>query len=292
MLYKLFSLPFAFIGLPIKIIQFLYKTAIVALIGWGFFWFLSGTAQAACIGSKHVLFTPGTSEECLYKAQMKLSREQEAKQERSFFKQNEPSGFTGEVQAWENTFTGKKQDYTRRIGYDKLHALSFSWGLYYLPSEVGYSRQAMSHFAPSDITYHYYVNPSWSVGIKYQAYKLYASSFKDVDGNFHGSDTLDVTRWWSHATFHFDIAKGSQIYTMMGVNLMDSSRVWLNGVGKKDKVGSDQFLFEVGYAYFIGSNKAVAGLRFVDAPNGSEDFNTWHNLGATEAFIGITLGIF
>jgi len=289
MLFKIFSAPFKLIGLPFKVIQFIYKLAFIGTVAFVVFWIITDNAQAACLGSKHVLFTPGTSEECLYKAQMKLSRQQEIrKEERSFFKKEEPGGFTNEVQAWENTIRGKKHDFTRRIGYDKLHALQFDWGVYYLPSEIGYSRQAMSHFAPSALTYYYFINPSFSIGIKYQAYKL---SGKQFAGGL-GSDTLDVTRWWAHGGFHFDIAPGYQIYTQMGVNLMDSSRVWLNGTAKKDKVGSDQFLVEIGISYFIGSNKVNAGMRFVDAPNGSEDMLTYHNFGATELFFGITIGLF
>lgn len=276
-LYHIIKLPATLTNLAIKLVvlsSFLIGAAM----------FFSNTAQAECIGKRHIPFTEGNKIDCLKKAKLKEIRriEQEYATEES----------QGASMSGLDLTTEKPIRPMVRIGYDKLHALSFSWGLYYLPSEIGYTKQGINHFAPSDITYHYYVNPSWSVGVKYQAYKLYGQSFLDGAGNPLGSDTIDIMRFWGHGTFHFDINDHSQIYTMVGVNLIDDSTTWINGTAKEDGAGSDQFLFEIAYVYFVGSNQVMAGLRFIDAPNGSENFNTWHNLGATEIFIGLTLGIF
>lgn len=285
-MFKLFYFPFKLIGLPIKMVMFLYKMTIIALVIFVMTFAFQSKAHAACVGSTHILLTPGSTEECIERKKAKLEAKRQKKEEKQY--RNGNSSFMAEMRALTNTVTGEKHDYVKRIGYDKLHALQIDWGMYFLPTEIGYSKQGPSHLAPSALTYYYFVNPSFSIGAKYQAYTLYAGVF---DGGL-GSDTLDVMRFWGHITFHFDISDGYQFYTQVGVPLLDSSKVYLSGAAKDDPIGNEQFMFEAGLSYFIGSNKVTAGVRFTDAPNGSSDFNTYHNLGSTEMFVGLTIGLF
>lgn len=283
MKFSIFSWPFRIMKIPFSLINIIWKLTIISLIVLIVYIALSKEAHAACLGANHFPFplTGGSREECLYKYNIKHA----PKQEKS-------GTLSSEVEAWERSFSGEQQ-YVKRIGYDKLHSLQVAWGIYFMPHEVGYRRQFASHFTPSAIIYHYYFNPSFSVGIKYQSYKLVGSPFKDANGNnTQGSDTLDIMRWWSQGTFHFEVTEGWEFYAQMGMMMMDSSRVWLNGVAKTDGVGSDQFIAEFGLAYFVGSNKAIAGLKFNDAPNGSNELATYHNLGDTELFAGFELGLF
>jgi hypothetical protein len=259
---------------PARIVKFLLFAAVVIFA----IMFFTENARAACMGANHLPFTKGSVEECKYRYNLKQSRKSEAKR---------PGTLSSEIQAWESVLDGK-QNYVKRIGYDKLHSLQINWGIYYMPHELGYRRQFTSHFAPSAFTYHYYFNPSFSIGAKYQAYKLAGTPFVADQG----SDSLDIMRWWGHATFHFDVAPGFEMYAQMGMVIMDSSRVWLNGSPKADTVGDDQFLAEFGIGYYVGSNKLYGGLKFNDAPNGSRDINTYHNLGDAELFAGIELGLF
>jgi hypothetical protein len=236
-------------------------------------------AQAACLGSKHVLLTPGSKEECQEKVADKVRQ------------RGRPSAV--QTIASDLNLVELPKVKIKQMGYGKIHILRIDWSIYHLPSEPGYTRQFTSHFAPTGLNYHYYINPSWSVGVKYQAYSLEGHGFTDDNDIVKfGSDNLDVMRLWAFGAFHFDITTEYEFYVMGGVPIMESSKPSLAGEDQDEVSGAEPFLFEFGIGKLVGENIAYGGIRFVDSASDTEKILEYHNTGGAEMFIGISLGLF